>query len=353
MWMPTERQFHLHNSGGEEESEFSALFNVVWPSGGGAVKLTDKQKLLYTILTQCDFIVTSMEHLYCGISPPGSIVNDGDQTERVSFGGRSTNLNRSNGNPVTSSGQPPPVKEEELTLVSKSRDVGRPTTSPSHPTLSTLDHERGSSCAAPLHEELVFDSAKPKSQQSSSLNTLNVTEKENNAVKRRKRRLVADESVVKDDAAKGSVPTSLFGSMSENSSTIITKQLNVCNMPPPPQMPDRSGWVQFLHCNDKKERPNALRQEADKESVVEQGETLSPADTKYVKLILSEEERVAIAKKLDRNHEATKYGAGGTCFRKNSVPPPPSNPVSMGMLIEMAPAATDKVSCIPSIYRWL
>ncbi len=345
MWMPTERQFHLHNGG---EGEFSALFNVVWPSGG-EIKLTDKQKLLYTILTRSDFIVTSMEHLYCGTSPGGT-VNGSGQTEGVNFGGLTTNLTtRSSGNPITSSGQQP--VEEELASVATSHDVESLTTSVLRPTRPTLNHERGFSQAATINEEQVFASAKPPSRRQSLLNTLNVKEKENNAVKQRERNVVAEERAAKADT-KGPVPTSLFGGMSENSTTVIaeTEKLDDCYMPPPQQLPDPNGWVQFLGRRDKKERRHhAVRQGDDKESVVEQEETLSPADTKYIKLILSEEERMAISKTLDRNYEATKYGVASTRFRKNAVPPPPSNPVSMEMLIEMAPSATAKVSFVQSL----
>ncbi len=355
MWMPTEQQVYLHNEGG---GEFSPLFNMIWLSDGEAVKLTDKQKLLYTILTRCDFIVTSMEHLCCRTSP-GRTVNDGDRkTETGNFDGLATNLtssSNSGGNLVTSSGQQQQPVKEELGSVATSHDVRIPTTSLQlRPARSTLDHERGLSRAAAIDkEQVVFGATKSSRQQQPTMSALNVTEKENNTVMHQRKRKV----VAKELAAKGSVPISLFGDMSENSSAVIAtkaKKMDDCNiLPPPQQLPDPNEWVQFLGCRDKKDRHHhAIRQEEedDKKSVVvkQEEEMLSPADTEYVKLLLSEEERrVAIPKTLDQNYETAtiKYGVGrSSCFRKNIVPPPPLNPVSMEMLIEMAPAATDKVS---------
>ncbi len=350
VWMPTERQFHLGGKG-----ELSALFNVIWPSSG-EVKLTDKQKLLYTILTRSDFIVTNMEHLYHGTSPGGT-VNGSGQAEGDNFGGLTTTLTtRSSGNSVTTSSGKQPVEEELTSVATTSRDVKSLITSVPRPIRPTLNRERGFSQAAAINEEQVFAAAKPPNRRQSWLNTLNVKEKENNnaAVKHRERIVTADEPPATKPDTKGPVLTSLFGDMSENTTTIIAeteKQLvDDCRMSPPPQqMSDSNGWVQFLGRGDNEEHHHAIRQGDGEESVVEQQETtLSPADTKYIKLILSEEERVAISKTLDGNDESskTKYGATLTHFRKNAVPPPPSNPISMEMLIEMAPSATSKVSIL-------
>eukprot|EP01084_Bolivina_argentea_P157996 275276_1 len=297
-----------------------------------------------------------MEHLYCRTSL-GRTENDGDQkTETGNFGGLATNLtssSNSGGNLVTSSGQQQQPVKEELGSEATSHDVGIPTTSLQlRPARSTLDHKRGLSRAAAIDkEQVVFGATKSFSRQQPTTSALNVTEKENNTVmQHRKRKVVAEEL-----ATKGPVPISLFGDMSENSSTVIAtkaKMLDDCNVPlPPQQLPGPNGWVQFLGRRNKKDRHHhAIRQEKDddKKSVVvkQEEEMLSPADTNYVKLVLSEEERrVAIPKTLHQNYDAvaTKYGVGrSSYFRKNIVPPPPLNPVSMEMLIEMAPTATDK-----------
>ncbi len=333
------------------------LFNMIWQLDDEVVKLTDKQKLLYTILTRCDFLVTSMEHLYCRTSPTGTVCDGNQKPETGNVGGLGINL--TNGSKLINlSGKKQQPVKEELRSATTSNDVRVPTTSLQLSSSRLMHHdERGLSRTAAIteKEQVVFGATKLSSQQQPTMSALNVTDKENDTVMQyRKRKIDAEELT-----AKGPVSISLFDDTSDNSSTVMAttkaKKLDDdCNMPLlSQQLPDPNGWVQFLSRRYKTDRHHcSIRQEEeyDQKSVEvknEQGEVLSPADTKYVKLILLEEEgRVAIPNMVNGNNQtaATKYGLGrSSCFRKNIVPPPPLNPVSMEMLIEMAPTATDKV----------